>query len=139
MDVTLVLNGVDFSGRISKYRVTHELISPKVVTTADNVEHLTLKRFRTVIRFSLTPISVEVAENDYDTLSEGVFTATYTDPYAGGDREQTVHLVTNLDAAFGLRSVDGNRYYKGGELEIRAVAPGLGDEPNNESEEVEET
>lgn len=129
MDITLVLNDVDYSSRISAYNVTHELISPKVITTMDNVEHVPLKKYRTVIKFALFPMSDETAADDYETLSDGVFDAIYTDPYAGGDRQQTVHLVTPLDAVFGLRSVDGNRYYKGGELEIRAIAPGLGDEP----------
>lgn len=129
MDITLILNEVDFSERVSKYNVKHEPIAPKIITTMDNVEHVPLKKFRTVIRFALMPVSDESAADDYETLSAGVFDATYTDPYAGGDRQQTVHLVTPLDAVFGLRSVDGNRYYKGGELELRAVAPGLGDEP----------
>ena len=132
MDITLTLNERDFSGRVSNYEVTHEPIPSKIITTLDSVEHVTINKFRTVIKFRLIPSSDETANDDYTALSAGVFAATYTDPQAGGDRSQTVRLTTNLSAAFGLRSIDGNRYYKGGEITLRATSPGLGEEPEEE-------
>jgi len=128
MDVTLTINTRDFSGRLSKYSVKHEPIVRKVVTTMDYVEHVAIERYRTIIRFALIPISDDDAEYDYAALSEGVFSATYTDPYAGADVSQMMRLNTNLSAAYGIKSADGNHYYKGGEIELRAIAPGLGEE-----------
>ena len=127
MDVTLKLNGRDYSDRISSYRVVHEPVSQRIVTTMDYLEHTPLKKYRTVIRFTLDSMSEEDAEADYNALSDGVFTAIYTDPYAG-ERTQTVHLTTDLDLVFVVTSTSGVRYYNGGELELRASAIGLGNE-----------
>ena len=129
MDITLVLNNRDFSSRVTKYSVTKELIAQKVVTTLDYVEHVPIKRFRNVIRFTLMPMSDETVADDYTALSAGTFTALYSDPHSDSLRTQTVHLVTDLDAVFGIKSVDGNRYYKGQEIVLRATQPGLGEEP----------
>ena len=127
MEVTLILNSRDFSDRLSTYKVKKELIAPKVITTLDYVEHVPIKRYRDVISFTLIPMSDDVANEDYDTLSAGVLTAIFTDPYSGSDRIQTVHIVTNLDAVYGIKSVDGNRYYKGSEIVLRATSPGQGE------------
>ena len=39
MDVTLIVNGLDLSLKLSTYSVTEEVTYRKVITTLDDVEH----------------------------------------------------------------------------------------------------
>ena len=123
MDITLTLNGRDFSGRVDQYSVVKEIITGPVVTTMDHVEHAPIQRHRDVIRFKLIPSSDAVATLDYTALATGTFSATYTDPNTSTDRTKNVRVTSDLDSAFGIKSVDGNRYYKQGEIVLRATSP----------------
>ena len=124
MDITLQFNGVSFAPRLSDYRLTHEISYKRSVTTLDGKEHSTPGIRRPVITFSLFPLSDEQAGEYYAALSVLVAPATYTDTWLGGAvRTATFRVVSDLEVAFGLRSVDGNRYYKGGRIILRAVGP----------------
>lgn len=123
MDITLTLNGRDFSGRVSTYKVQKVVETVASVTTMDGVEHI-VQRTRDEITFSLIPYSDSVATLDYNALSALQFTATYTDNTAvGNTASRPVRVASNLESAFGLRSVDGNRYYKGSPITLRALSP----------------
>jgi len=132
MDVTLTLNGRDFHNRLSTYEVRHELITGPVVETQDHVEHAPITKYRDVITFSLFPMSDTDAALDYAALASGQFSATYTDPThydseslageSSADKTATVRVVSDLDTIFGIRSVNGNRYYKQGSITLRAVS-----------------
>lgn len=87
----------------------------------DGTEHARGYRDRDVITFSLWPFSDETAAADYDALSSAPLSVTYTNPHTGATRTTAMRLTSDLSAAFGLRSVDGNRYYKGGKIVLRAV------------------
>lgn len=123
MDITLTLNGRDFSGRVDKYAVKKVIISGPVVTTLDYVEHAPIQKHRDEIRFTLIPSSDAVATLDYAALDDGVFSATYTDPNTSTNRTKNVRVTSDLNSVFGLKSVDGNRYYKQGEIVLRATDP----------------
>lgn len=123
IDVTLTINGRDLSQRLSTFMVEKEpFIHGGVVTTMDGAEHFGARRDRSIIRFSLIPATEEDEKLDYDALSANVLRVTFTDPCYAEDRPDVLFRVnSNLALAYGLRSVDGNRYYKGGEIELRAL------------------
>ena len=118
IDVTLQFNEYDLSDKLSTYAVSHEVETFESVTTLDGTEH-TATRIRPTIRFALVPLSDDDAAEVYDALKVITAEAYYTDPNTGGERYGTMRLTSNLEAVFGLRSVDGNRYYKGGTLTMR--------------------
>ena len=123
MDVTLKINGRDFSTRLSTYRVEQEITYPDVITTMDGTEYTGRKFIRDIVVFSLLPFDDETASEDFAVLSSGGLEVDYTDPSAAEALKQyrKMRLDSSLSATFGLRSVDGNRYYKGGEITLRAI------------------
>lgn len=130
MSITLTLNGSDLSSLVNEYEVIYEPIISRVVTTMDWVEHSPLPRYRLLIRFTLFPMSDSDTMQTFNVLSSGTFIATYTDPYSGGtNRQKAVRLITSLSSIFNVESLSGVKYYTGNTIELRAIAPGFGEEP----------
>lgn len=123
MDVTLKINGRDFSPRLSTYRVEQEITYPDMLTTMDGTEHYGKPYRRDVIYFSLFPFDDDTANQDYAALSDSSLSVNYTNPQADNAEKlyKEMKLYSSLSAAFGLRSVNGKRYYKGGEIALRAT------------------
>ena len=123
MDVTLEINGRDFSSRLSTYRVEQEVTYPNMLTTMDGTEHYGKPYKRDVIYFSLFPFDDDTANQDYAILSDSSLSVNYTNPQADNAVRlyKDMKLYSNLSAVFGLRSVNGKRYYKGGEIALRAT------------------
>lgn len=123
MDVTLEINGRDFSSRLSTYRVEQEITYPDMMTTMDGTEHYGKPYRRDVIYFSLFPFDDDTANKDYLALVDTSLTVNYTNPQATDSEKlyKPMKLFSNLSAVFGLRSVNGKRYYKGGEIALRAT------------------
>ena len=123
MDVTLVINGRDFSSRLSTYRVEQEITYPDMLTTMDGTEHYGKPYRRDVIYFSLFPFDDDTANQDYSILSDSSLSVNYTNPQADSSEKlyKEMKLYSSLSAVFGLRSVNGKRYYKGGEIALRAT------------------
>ena len=123
MDVTLEINGRDFSSRLSTYRVEQEVTYPDMLTTMDGTEHYGKPYKRDVIYFSLFPFDDDTANQDYLVLSDSSLSVNYTNPQADNAKKlyKEMKLYSSLSAAFGLRSVNGKRYYKGGEISLRAT------------------
>ena len=123
MCVTLVINGRDFSARISTYRVEQEITYPDMLTTMDGTEHYGKPYRRDVIYFSLFPFDDDTANQDYLVLSDSSLSVNYTNPQADNAEKlyKEMKLYSSLSAVFGLRSVNGKRYYKGGEISLRAT------------------
>ena len=123
MDVTLEINGRDFSSRLSAYRVEQEITYPDMLTTMDGTEHYGKPYRRDVIYFSLFPFDDDTANQDYLVLSDSSLSVNYTNPQSD-DAEKLYKerkLDSKLNGVFGLRSVNGKRYYKGGEIALRAT------------------
>lgn len=123
MDVTLEINGRDFSSRLSTYRVEQEVTYPDMLTTMDGTEHYGKPYKRDVIYFSLFPFDDDTANKDYLALVDTSLTVNYTNPQATDSEKlyKPMKLFSNLSAVFGLRSVNGKRYYKGGEIVLRST------------------
>ena len=123
MDVTLEINGRDFSSRLSTYRVEQEITYPDIMTTMDGTEHYGKPYRRDVIYLSLIPFDDDTANQDYLVLADTSLTVNYTNPQAKDSEKlyKPMKLYSNLSAVFGLRSVNGKRYYKGGEIALRST------------------
>ena len=121
MNVTFTANGVDFSSRLSSFSARLIPEYGTIVKTLDGVEHYGRKRSRLEITFSLIPFTDTQAASDYTALSAIRFSVVATVPELG-DITRTMRCTTDLNSVFGLSSVDGNRYYKGGKITLRAVA-----------------
>lgn len=125
IDVSFTLGSTDYHTLLSTYSVTHEVETRASVTTMDGTEHVAIQR-RPVISFSLIPLTDAQSKALYDLLSAGVLNVTYTDPYTYTTTNQTrtasFRVASNLNSVFGLKSVDGSRYYKGGDIVLRQRA-----------------
>ena len=121
MDITLIVNGIDLHNKLSYYNVTKEITYKKVVTTLDGTEHASKGRKRDIITFSLFPMTDSESKSLYDALSSLIFQAKYTDTYTNADVENTVRVVSNIESMFLLKSIDGNRRYRGGEIQLRVL------------------
>lgn len=120
MDVTFKIGTLDLHDKLSTYTVTWEISYPKVITTLDNVEHPFAAPKRAIVDFSLLPVDDDLATRIYDALANQVQQVAFTDPHNSADIIRTMRLTSNLEAAFGLKSVNGKRYYRGGEMQMRA-------------------
>ena len=123
MDVTLEINGRDFSSRLSTYRVEQEITYTDMLTTMDGTEHYGKPYRRDVIYFSLFPFDDDTANQDYAVLSGSSLSVNYTNPQSDNSEKlyKDMKLYSNLSAVFGLRSVNGKRYYNGGEIALRST------------------
>lgn len=121
MDITLIVNGLDLHEKLSTYNVTEEVSYRKVITTLDDVEHPYPGTKKTVISFSLFPLTDEESSDLYDALSALIFSATFTNQHKNTDETKRVRLTTNLDSTFALKSIDGKRRYKGGSIQLRGL------------------
>lgn len=121
MDVTLTFNRFDFAPRVSDYRIEYETKYRKVVTALDGTEYAGNGTRRPIVTFMLLPMTDTQAAQCYNALSVMVATCTYTDTATNTDRSVQMRVTSNLESVFALRSVDGNRYYKGGAITLRGV------------------
>ena len=119
IDVTFRLNDVDYSSLLSTYHVTREVEYQEVLTTMDGTEH-GVARYRPVIIFSLIPLTDEQCRQLYNVLANGDIKCRYTNPQSNEISISIMRVVSDINAIFGLRSIDGNRYYKCGEITLRS-------------------
>lgn len=124
MDITLVIDGdLDLSGRLSTYSCRDEISYRKIITTLDGVEHPYPARTRKVISFTLFPLTESENAALFDKLKKLIFSVKFTDTQSGDDVTKQMRVSSNVENAFALRSVDGNRYYKGSTIQLRATVP----------------
>lgn len=118
IDVTFTINGTDYSSLLSTYNVAHEVQVQKMVTALDGTEYTAQFR-RPVLTFSLIPLTDAQTADLYEILSGINVEVIYTDPYFDTDKYAIMRVTTNFESVFGLRSVNGNRYYKGNPITLR--------------------
>lgn len=120
--VVFTINNVDFSDKLSTYQVDCEYEYPNVITTIDGTEHYGKANRRTTITFSLRPLSETETSSLYSALTAAI-TVQYTDPQLGQTQTTIMRFDGNVSSLFGLTSIDGNRYYKGGLMTLRQLTP----------------
>ncbi len=118
IDVTFTFNSFDLAPYLSTYKVSHAVEQAGKITTLDGTEHVALRR-RPTIQFSLIPLTDAQATSIYTALAVGIASTTYTDPNRSGNSTGEMYVASNIEEQFGLTSVDGNRYYKGGTITLR--------------------
>lgn len=123
MDVTLTINGRDFSSRLTQYSVEQEVTYPDIVTTIDGTEHYGKPHKRDIINFRLMMFDDNQAQEDYEALTASTLLVTYTNPQVQNQLkvERVMKVTSNLTAVFGIRSWNGLRYYRGGDIMLRSV------------------
>ena len=118
IDVTLTIGELDLHELLSTYQVTHETEYQQIMTALDGTEH-GAARFRPVLTFSLIPLTDAQCDSLYDSLTGQDLYVTYTNPWFDDDVTATMRLTTNFETMFGISSINGNRYYKGGTITLR--------------------
>ena len=119
MDITLTIDGLALSSRLSTYSVTQGVTYRKIITTLDETEHPYPGKIRPIINFSLIPGTDEDDAILYETLEKLIFNVVYTEK--GEDVTRKMRLVSNLESVFLLKSVDGKRRYKQGTIQLRGL------------------
>lgn len=123
MDITLVIDDLDLSTKLSTYSFREEVSYRKVITTLDDVEHPYPARTRKVISFTLFPMNEVDNAALWSKLKKLILTVKCTDTQRRQTTTQQMRVVSDVESAFALRSVDGYRYYKGAAIELRATSP----------------
>ena len=118
IDVTFKMNNMDFSGLLSTYKVTQEVEYRATMTAIDGTEY-GWARCRPSVTFSLIPLTDEQTAELYAIIHSMDVICQYTNPYNGSTSTAQMRVMTSLESVFGLRSIDGNRYYKGAEITLR--------------------
>lgn len=121
IDVTLIVNGLNLSGKLSTYHTSKKVTYTDVLSALDGTEYPFPAATKTDITFSLLPMDEEESAALYRALSPLVFEATYTDQHTGLDVTGRVRVTSNIESAFLLKSVDGKRRYKGNAITLRVL------------------
>lgn len=118
MEIKLIANGYDFSGKLSTYEAYME-VTQKVLSMLDDSERPYPAVLRPIVRFSLLPLTDEESTEVYNVLKDIVFSATFD--INGTEMTAEMRVVTNLGGKFLLKSSDGKRRYRGGEIMLRGL------------------
>lgn len=121
MDIMLKLGTLDVHEKVSTYNVRREVSYSKVITTMDDTEHAARSKDRYIVETSFFPMTETESSEYYNSLMGDTMSVTFTDPYSGADTVKTMRVTSDLEAAFALVSVDGNRRYKGGAIQLREI------------------
>lgn len=116
---TLILDDLDVSSRLSSYSVFYDVSDTTVIKTLDNVEHPIIENPRPIVRFSLIPGTEKQDAALFNQLKKVVFSASFS--VHGTVVTKEMRVTSNLEATFLLVSVDGNRRYSSGTIELRGL------------------
>lgn len=118
--LTLIINGLDLSKKISTYAVRKIKETSEVLKSIGGTEYAFYGDTQTEVTASFFPMTETEAATFYAAVSEGKFQMTYTDTYDGGKVEtRSFRLMNDLEAVFLLMSVDGKRRYSGAPIQVR--------------------
>ena len=117
IDVVFKINNTDYSSLLSTYSVDYEIEKVVSVVTLDGTEHVHSRK-RPTITFSLIPLTDAQCNAFYSLISALDLTVQYTDPNRG-TKTATMRVSSSIKNAFGIKSIDGNRYYRGGKITLR--------------------
>ena len=118
MNITLKINGVDFSKMLSTWETEKERSVEKTVKTIDQTEVDFGTAWRTIITFSMLPFTDAESNQYYKALSAASVSVTFTDS-DGQEKTGDFRVACDLRSIFLLDSVDGFRRYRGGRITLR--------------------
>jgi hypothetical protein len=118
IDVTFTVNNTAMHTKLSTYKVTHAIEYPRILTALDGTEYGNARR-RPIMTVSFIPLTDAEASTYYNILKSSTLTVVYTDPHMNTTRTASMRLASDIEAVFGIKSITGNRYYKGGEITLR--------------------
>lgn len=118
IDIVLKLNNVDYSQLLSQYSVKIETEYEEVIKTLDGTEY-GVPKYRPNVVFSLMPLTEAQSAALFSALSSGTVSVTYTDTASNTTKTATMRVVSNIESIFGIKSINGNRYYKGNAITLR--------------------
>lgn len=130
IDITLTCGTTPLKDYLSTYDVKTEVVWGKVLTVLSGKEFAGGKKDRLMVTFSFRPLTDAETSTIYNLLRNNPISLwTFTDPHNSfespatepEDKTDTMRLVSDLDSLFGLKSINGKRYYKGGSITIRQV------------------
>lgn len=121
MNITLRIGALDVHEKVSTYNVRRKVSYSKVITTMDDTEHAARSKDRYIVETSFFPMTETESSEYYNSLMGDTVSVTFTDPYSGADTVKPMRVTSDLEAAFALVSVDGNRRYKGGAIQLREI------------------
>ena len=121
MVITLNINGLDLHEKLSTYNLTKDVTYRRVITTLDEVEHPYPGAQKTVVTFSLFPMTDQESTELYDALYQLIVPVSFTNPYTGRDETKLMRVISGIESNFALLSVDGLRRYKGGPVQLREL------------------
>lgn len=119
--ISLTIGGVSYANLLSTYEAIYETTYARVITTLSGKERGFRKKSRLCITFSLIPLTASQISTLREKLSAQEFSVTCTDPMRNSNVTKSMRCVSDLEQAFGINSIDGNIYYTGKEIELRAV------------------
>lgn len=119
--ITLTVNGLDLSGKLSTYHTSKKVTYADVLSALDGTEYAFPSATKTEITFSVLPMDDDESTALYTALSVLIFDATYTDQHTGSECIGRVRVTSNIESAFLLKSVDGKRRYKGSAITLRVL------------------
>lgn len=118
IDVTFSINGRDYTNLLSTYSVKYSAEYGQKITTLDGREY-GFPKFRPIVTFSLIPLTESQSYDLYTDLSFENINLRFTDPNTNSVSTGVFSLASNIENAFALKSVDGNRRYKGTAIVLR--------------------
>ena len=118
MEIKLIANGYDLSGKLSTYEAYME-VTQKILTMLDDSERPYPAVLRPIVKFSLFPLTDEESSEIYNALKDIVFTSTFY--INGAEMTAEMRVIGDLGTKFLLKSVDGKRRYRGGEIMLRGL------------------
>ena len=119
--ITLVVNGLNLSQKISTYHTGKMVSYTDVLSALDGTEYPFPAATKTEITFSLLPVDDVESAALYRALSPLIFEATYTDQHSGADVSGRVRVTSTIESVFLLQSVDGKRRYNGSAITLRVL------------------
>lgn len=121
MNVTMVINGVDYSPILSTFECYQTRPQNKVITTLDGNERQFPGKAKSVMTISFWPMTKDELFALYEILKNNTAVITYTNPYFEYDVTQSMRVDGDISSKFALLSVDGHNRYKGLSLTFRQM------------------
>ena len=119
--VTFKIENVDYSALAATLDYGQTPAKTKILTTLDGTDHQYIGKLKSIVTVSFIPLTTRQLSTLYELLNTYTVYVTYLNPYIGDVVTQYMRVDGDLEAAFGLLSVDGNGYHTGLSITFRQL------------------